>query len=125
MAALEKAHPNPHKKHKHPNISGHDHKGRQGPPGWGENCVPAALTQWPEEESILCLRALGSHSSFPVQLANILKHKPEDCAHLGCTLGMGDHISSKLKLAMSMETRKGQQTLRRRDSCSGLPRPPP
>lgn len=46
VAALEKAHPNPYKKHKHPSISGHAHKGKQGAPWLGVGiCVPAALTQ--------------------------------------------------------------------------------
>lgn len=68
----------------------------------GEAWVPAALTQLPEEdsESTLCLEALGSHSSFPAWLANVLKHKPKDRACLGCTLGMGAPVSSKLKLAI-------------------------
>lgn len=96
-AAPEQAHPNRYKKHKHPSSSGQAHKGRQGTLGGvGGAWVPAALIQWPRKmlrNSSCASEPWGSHSPFPAQLANILKHKSADSACLGCTPGIGVHVS--------------------------------
>lgn len=103
VAALEQAHPNQYKKHKNTLAAqATPTRGRQGTlgrRGLGP-CGPDSVAKKDAQKSILYLRALRSHRPFPAQLANILKHKPEDSDCLGCTLGIRVHVSPKLDLSL-------------------------